>query len=293
MTTIRVKAPASTANLGPGFDCAAAALDLWNELVVAERVNGDPWVEIAGEGAGELPVDGAHLALRAFARYTRPGRYRFSFVNRIPLERGLGSSAAAVACGLVAGAAAAGATPDPDDALAAGAELEGHTDNLAAVLRGGVCLSWGDGDRPVAVRVASDLPFTPVVVLPGERTRTSESRSALPRSVAHADAAASAGRAALLGAALAAEDGALFRSAVAGDRLHEPFRARHAPLLVELRRGLPDGAAGVTLSGSGPSVVVWAEKERAAEVAAALRRRLAGRADVLELAVAAGGAEAS
>jgi len=104
---IDVRAPASTANLGPGFDCAAAALDLWNELVV-EQNGSSATVEIDGEGATELSRGGEHLTLRAFARFASPDGYRFSFVNRIPLERGLGSSASAVALGLVAGAAVAG-----------------------------------------------------------------------------------------------------------------------------------------------------------------------------------------
>ncbi len=92
-----VRAPASTANLGPGFDCAAAALELWNELDVTRRGNGGPWVEIEGEGADELPRDGQHLTLRAFSLFAPAEEYRFRFVNRIPLERGLGSSAAAIA----------------------------------------------------------------------------------------------------------------------------------------------------------------------------------------------------
>src|SRR5262249_9771189 len=136
---IRAVAPASTANLGPGFDAAAAALDLWNELTVEE---GTFAVEIAGEGADELPRDETHVALRAFALFASPKGYRFSFVNRIPLERGLGSSAAAIAVGLHAGAAAAGRAVTPNELLVLGAELEGHADNLAAVLHGGVCMAW-------------------------------------------------------------------------------------------------------------------------------------------------------
>src|SRR5918912_2847354 len=98
--TIRVRAPASTANLGPGFDCAAAALDLWNEVEVDEN-GAVATIEIEGEGADELPRDGRHLTLRAFAQFAPPERCRFRFVNRVPLERGLGSSAAAIALGLV------------------------------------------------------------------------------------------------------------------------------------------------------------------------------------------------
>ena len=136
--TVRVVAPASTANLGPGFDAAAAALELWNEVVVEEGTGG---VELEGEGVDELPRDATHLTLRAFALFAPVDGYRFSFVNRIPLERGLGSSAAAIAMGLVAGAAVAGQSTSPAELLALGVPIEGHADNLAAALYGGVCVA--------------------------------------------------------------------------------------------------------------------------------------------------------
>src|SRR5262249_36186908 len=122
--TIHVRAPATTANLGSGFDVAGVALDLWNELEV-------------GEANGQL--DESHPAVQAFARFAPPQDYSFRFTDRIPRERGLGSSAAVVALGLVAGALAAGQEPAADELLAAGIDLEGHADNLAAALAGGVC----------------------------------------------------------------------------------------------------------------------------------------------------------
>ena len=112
-----VIAPASTANLGPAFDSAAAALDLWNEVVVEETSSAFA-VEIDGEGADELPRDESHLSLRAFALFAPVAGYRFSFVNRIPLERGLGSSAAAIALGVVAGCSVAGTDATPTQLLA-------------------------------------------------------------------------------------------------------------------------------------------------------------------------------
>ncbi len=287
-----VRAPASTANLGPGFDCAAAALELWNELDVAPRANGGAWVEIEGEGADELPRDAQHLTLRAFSLYAPAEDYRFRFVNRIPLERGLGSSSAAIAAGLVAGAKAAGREPDADEVLALAAALDGHADNVAAALTGGVCLTWLRGEQHHAQRLAADLPLAPIVVVPSERTNTRTSRATLPVSIDHADAAAAAAHAALLGAAIASADAGLLRDAFRDERLHEPYRAASAPLLDELRGALPDGAVGATLSGSGPSVVVWAEKGRAAEVAAELERRLP-EARVLSLTIASEGAEAT
>jgi homoserine kinase len=292
VTEIVVRAPASTANLGPGFDCAAAALDLWNEMRVEERTNGGPWVTIEGEGADELPRDERHLSLRAFAAFAPPDAFCFRFLNRIPVERGLGSSAAAIAAGLVAGAAVARPAHDDDGDLALGARIERHVDNLAAALRGGVCLTWGDARAPHAARVAADLPFAAVLVVPDERGSTAYSRSRLPFTIAHADAAAAASRAALLGAALAAGDGAMLRDAFDDERLHEPYRAASAPLLARVRDALPDGAAGATLSGSGPSIVVWAEKSRRDEVVAELEARFAD-TRVLPLAVAERGATAA
>jgi len=286
---VRFRAPASSANLGAGFDCAAAALDLWNELEVTANGSGGPHVEIEGEGAGELASDAEHLTLRAFALFAPPERHRFRFVNRIPLERGLGSSAAAIALGLVAGAAAAGAEPTADELLAAGAPLEGHADNLAAALLGGVCVAWSQGGGPVAARLADDLPLAAVVAVPGGRTSTHAARATLPATVAHGDAAATVASAMLLGAALAGGDASLLRGAF-DDRLHEPYRLATAPLLAELRERPPKHAAGVTLSGSGPSVVVWAEADDVEALTGELERSLPESTTVLPLAVARRGA---
>src|SRR3954451_24242852 len=201
-----VRAPASTANLGPGFDCAAAALDLWNELHVEEGVHE---VRIEGEGADELPTGDEHLALRAFALVAPVNEFRFHFVNRIPLARGLGSSAAAIAAGLVAGAAVSGRDYASDDPLARRLRLEGHADTLAAALRGGVCLIWQNGAGPHTARIANALPLAPIVVLPEQQVNTSKSRGRLPETLPHHEAAAAAAQAALLGAAVASGDAKL------------------------------------------------------------------------------------
>jgi homoserine kinase len=262
-----VRAPATTANVGPGFDCVGIALDLWNELEV-------------GEGDGE--PDRGHLGVRAFARLAPVEGRTFRWTDRIPRARGLGSSAAVVALGLVAGALAAGREPDPEELLHLGVDLEGHPDNLAPALAGGVCLTWDDR----IVRIADSAPAVPIAVIPEERISTAASRAALPASVSHQDAAHSAGRAALLGAALATGSPELFAAAL-DDRLHEPYRAPNVPLLTAVRAKLPAGAVGVTLSGSGPTVIVWAED--AAACAADLTTRFP-EARVLPLGVAARGA---
>jgi len=267
--TIRVRAPATTANIGPGFDCAAAALDLWNELEVEE-------------GDGDL--DESHLGVRAFAKLAPVEGRRFEFVSRIPRERGLGSSAAVIALGLVAGALAAEKEPDPEELLALGVELEGHADNLAAALMGGVCLTWENR----IVRVADSLPAVPFALVPETTVSTAEARNSLPDSVPHADAAFTAGRAALLGAALAQGSAELFAEAI-HDRLHEPYRAANAPLLEVVRADLPEGALGATLSGSGPSVIVWVREEAVAACEEELARRFTD-ASVLRFTVSDQGA---
>lgn len=266
------RAPATSANLGPAFDCAAVALELWNELELSEGEG----VVVEGEGAAELPADTTNLAVRAYALLADPAGKRFRFTNRIPLERGLGSSAAAIALGL----AAARPNGDPEDLLAAGLELESHADNLAAALVGGVTLTW---EGRVA-RIADTLPLGPVALVPHERTPTEASRRSLPSTLSHADAAANAGRAALLGAGAAAGDAALFAAGLE-DRLHEPYRP--SATLDAVRADLPAGGRGATLSGSGPTVIVWADD--VAACASELTARFPEH-DVLPLSVSTKGA---
>ncbi len=285
-----VQAPATSANLGPGFDCAGAALDLWNELHVAPAEAGEPLVTVEGEGSDEIPQDSSHLALRAFALAAPLEGHSFHFVNRIPLERGLGSSAATVAAGLVAGLAVAGRDTSLEDVLELGLPLEGHADNLAVALAGGVCLIWRRGERHRVERIATEMPLAPIVLVPETRVNTKESRSRLPEFVRHDVASAAAAQAALLGAAIAAGNADLLAAAF-HDVLHEPYRAQDAPLLEELRLHPVEGMAGATLSGSGPSIVVWARKEAVAPVAAELEARLTG-VRVLPLAIASRGTHA-
>ncbi len=267
-----VRAPATSANIGAGFDTAAVAFELWNELEVTDGSG----VVIEGEGASELAADDSNLAVRAYALLADPTGKRFHFVNRIPLERGLGSSAAAIALGLVAAAPEASA----EELLAAGRTLEPHPDNLGAALLGGLTLSW---DGKIA-RIASSLPLGAVAVIPSARTSTKASRGSLPTTVPHAEAAASAGRAALLGAGAASGDASLFAAAL-GDWLHEPYRP--SDVLAAVRASLPPGCGGATLSGSGPTVIAWASDRDAC--ATELRARFPEH-EIVELDVAPRGA---
>ena len=266
---IHVRAPATTANLGAGFDCAGAALELWNEL------------ELGEDGGG---ADSGHLAVRAFSRLASPDGFRFTFTERVPRARGLGSSAATIALGLVAAAAVAGRAADAEELLALGLDLEGHPDNLAAALAGGVCLTW----EGRIMRIADDAPGVPIAVVPREQVETHAARAALPETIPHQDAVFSVARAALLGAAVASGSTELF-AAAADDRLHEPYRAPQAPVLAAVRERLPDGALAATLSGSGPTVIVWARREAAATCTAELTERFPD-ADVLQLSISPTGA---
>jgi homoserine kinase len=265
--TIRVRAPATTANMGAGFDVAGAALTLWNELEVVEEPG---------------TVDESHLGVRAFSVFASPSGRSFEWTSRIPRERGLGSSAAIVALGLVAGAAAARVETSIDELFDAGLELEGHGDNLAPALAGGVCLTH----ETRVYRVATSLPATPVAVIPETRVNTAASRSSLPDEVPRLDAVFSVVHASLLGAAIASGDEAMFAAALA-DRLHEPYRVASAPHLTEIREDLPRGALGATLSGSGPTVIVWALETGA--VVSELASRYPSHT-VIALEVSAGGA---
>jgi homoserine kinase len=173
--------------------------------------------------------------------------------------------------------------------LALGERLEGHADNLAAALCGGVCVAWQRNGTPRAQRIAADMPVAPILAVPTSQTSTAQSRNGLPFTIKHDDAAVNAGAATLLGAAIVAGDAELLRAAF-HDRLHEQYRLAGAPLLAELRANAPEGTIGVTLSGSGPSVVVWADKRRADDVAGALRHSLSADTQVLPLRVAEEGA---
>jgi homoserine kinase len=264
---IRVRAPATTANVGPGFDCAAVALDLWNELEVVEG-DGEP--------------DREHLGVRAFATLVPPEGKRFSFTDRIPRERGLGSSASVIALGLVAASLWRGDRLDPERLLELALPLEGHADNLAAAFAGGACLTW-DGHL---ARLADAPPAVPIAVVPEATVSTAAARASLPADVSHADATHTVARAALLGAALAWQSDDLFGAALS-DRLHEPYRA--TPLFRGLRADPPPGALGVTISGSGPTVIVWARRGDAESCEDRLRERFPNET-VLRLAATPEGA---
>ncbi|WP_370618567.1 homoserine kinase [Mumia sp. Pv 4-285] len=262
---VTVVTPASSANLGPGFDALGLGLTLYDE-VTAEVVGGDGVeVTVTGVGADEVPLDESHLVVRSlravFERLglSQPG-LRVHCVNRIPHARGLGSSSAAIVGGISAARALLAVDePSPevafDDAAALrlATDIEGHPDNVAAALLGGLTIAWMDDQGGRAVRL--EAPVSAVAFVPSEGVKTEVARGLLPESVPHADAARNAGRAALLVAAFGAHPELLLEAT--DDRLHQRYRAPAMPdsfALVEAMR-----AAGVPaiISGAGPTVLAF------------------------------------
>ncbi len=263
-----VRVPASSANLGPGFDCMAAALALHLELEVEET--GGFTVE------ADLPValGRENLCVRAFERLHPADGFTFRIRSQIPLSGGLGSSAAAIVAGLMA----ADHLFELDaDLLSLATELEGHPDNVAAALRGGFVIC-ADGD---AVRFEPPTGLEALAVVPHEPVRTRVARAALPSEIPFEDAVFNVAHAALLTLGLARGDWDLVARGLR-DRLHEPRRASLFPRSYELAlRARELGALGATISGAGPTVLVWCFYEQTGAVVEALRPAIDGWASLL------------
>ncbi|MFD9896381.1 homoserine kinase [Amycolatopsis sp. NPDC059027] len=259
MTGFRVTVPASTANLGPGFDALGLALARYD--VVEVRVADDGLkVEVTDAGAGgveDVPTDETHLVVRAIRRACAqlgvevPGLH-LRCANAIPHARGLGSSAAAVVSGIAAGYALAD-RPLDDDALQLAAEFEGHADNAAASLLGGLVIAWSESDRFHAERLTPSPEIRPVLAIPPTRSSTEATRGLLPAHVPLADAAHNAGRAALAVRALTERPELLL--AATEDRLHQDYRAPAYPASAALVRTLRAHGVPATISGAGPTVL--------------------------------------
>jgi homoserine kinase len=254
---ICARVPATSANLGPGFDCFGLALGLYNDV---ELIPEGPFgVEVVGEGADGLPRDRSNLVARTVLRYfeiigSPPPPFRLRLTNRIPMTGGLGSSSTALVGGLLAANRLAGDLLARDELLNVAFELEGHPDNVAPALLGGFVLSVVDQGRLTAVPVALPPELRAVLFLPRFSTSTREARRLLPNRVSHADAVFNLGRAALLVAALTT--GKLDLLGVATqDRLHQPYRQVLFPAMPRFfEAALEAGALGAWLSGSGSAL---------------------------------------
>jgi homoserine kinase len=263
-----VRVPASSANLGPGFDVFAAALSLHVELEVVEAGRFAVVTEL------DIARDRRNLCVRGFAKLHPPDDFEFRIRSTIPLSGGLGSSAAAYVAGLTA---AAHLLELDRDLLADAIELEGHPDNVAAALAGGFVIV-SDGE---AVRFDPPAGLEAVVVVPHAAVRTAAARRALPATVPLADAAANVGFAALLTLGLARGDLSLVARGL-DDRLHQPYRAHLYPKSSALlARATEFGAIGASISGSGPTVLFWTQADATGAVVKALAHAADGWAQVI------------
>lgn len=272
---VRVRVPATSANLGPGFDSFGLALGLYDDVVVQVAESGLA-IDVAGEGADEVKRDKRNLVVRAIqATFDllggQPRGLEVVCANRIPHGRGLGSSAAAIVGGIVAARELVLGGPDklPDDAalrLAAG--LEGHPDNVAACLFGGFTLAWTRDDEfgPVAEAIRLDVhpDVVPVAFVPETRASTAKVRKLLPEQVPHHDAAANAARAGLLVEALTRRPDLLL--VATRDALHQPYRAPAMPRSAALVEQLREAGIPAVISGAGPTVLALSAADQVEEV---------------------------
>jgi len=248
--SFRVSVPASSANLGPGFDALGLALGLHDVVEVLVTHTGLK-VEVIDAGAGgiaDVPTDETHLVVRALRRACefldiRPPGLHLRCYNKIPHARGLGSSAAAVVSGVAAGYALA-ERPLDADALQLAAEFEGHA---------GFVVAWSEGDRFFGERLDAHIGIRPVIAVPGQRSSTAATRGLLPTHVPHVDAAFTAGRAALSVLAMTSRPDLLL--AATEDRLHQDYRASAYPESARLVRELRAQGVAAAISGAGPTVL--------------------------------------
>jgi homoserine kinase len=276
--SVHVRIPATSANLGPGFDALGLALALYNEVTAGESAS--VTVNVQGEGAGRLPTNQHNVVVRGMQMaYEAAGRpfkgCVLTCVNRVPAARGLGSSAAAWVGGLVAGNALMGEPLSRAALLSLAARAEGHPDNVAAALLGGLTVSCS---RPDGQVTAVALPVPPslrwVVLVPSVTSATAEARAVLPELVPRSDAVFNVQRVALLLAGLQTGRTDVFDAAL-DDRLHQPYRLRlfpWMPAVVDAARRA--GALGCVLSGAGPSLLAAVGGDEAEPVARAMETAL-------------------
>ncbi|GHH53744.1 homoserine kinase [Streptomyces candidus] len=268
---VRVRVPATSANLGPGFDAFGLSLGLYDDVVVRVADSG-LHIDIAGEGADTLPRDERHLLVRSLrtafdALGGQPRGLEIVCANRIPHGRGLGSSSAAICAGIMAARAVTtggDAKLDDEALLELATEIEGHPDNVAACLLGGFTLAWMDGGAARAIRLDPSDSIVPVVFVPSRPVLTEAARGLLPRTVPHVDASANAGRAALLVEALTRRPELLLPATE--DRLHQEYRTPAMPESVALVNRLRADGVPAVVSGAGPTVLALVDEPAADKV---------------------------
>jgi homoserine kinase len=275
--TVSVKVPATTANLGPGFDTLGLALALYDELTVTVREQPGATVEVRGVGAGEVPTDESNLVVRAIAHAFQaydqplPGLDLVAH-NAIPHGRGMGSSGAAIVAGILAakGLLEGVVEMDADALLGLATDLEGHPDNVAPALFGGLTIAWVTPEGPQHKKLMVHRGVSPLVFVPEAKMSTALARSLQPESVPHEDATFNVSRSALLIAALIQSPELLL--AATEDRLHQNYRAAAMPETNALITMLREHGFAAVVSGAGPSLLVLGsdpgQRLRAAELVA-------------------------
>ena len=258
---VQVRVPATSANLGPGFDTLGLALALYDDLTVTVRDAPGATVDVRGVGAGEVPTDERNLVVTAiahtFAAFDQPmPGLDLVAENRIPHGRGLGSSGAAIVSGIMAaqGLLAGTVEIDADALLRLATEMEGHPDNVAPALFGGLTIAWVDGQGPQHKKLIVHRGVSPLVCVPESTMSTALARSLQPSSVPHEDAIFNVSRSALLIAALIQSPELLL--AATEDRLHQSYRASAMPETDSLIQVLRKNGLAAVVSGAGPSLLV-------------------------------------
>jgi homoserine kinase len=270
-----VKVPASSANLGPGYDVLAAALAIHLELEVEEAGS----FSVEAEGLG-VPLDRSNLCVRSFESLRPADGIAFRIRSEIPLAAGLGSSAAAIVAGLLAADHLYELAQEPEDVLAKAAEIEGHPDNVAAALYGGFVVCADADGTLTATRLEPPQGVEAVVVVPHEQVPTEEARKAIPEEVPLGAAVANVSAASELVLGIQRSDLTLIGRGLA-DRLHQPYRAKLYPRSMEIVQEAPRmGAIGATISGAGPTVLVWCFWQSTGDVMKALTDRVGDWAEV-------------
>lgn len=255
---LTARIPATSANLGPGFDCFGLALDLWNEVTIDTEAKAV--VTWEGEGADELPADGTDMVSRALLHAARAGgaplpSFALHGVNRIPLERGLGSSAAACVGGISLADRMLDLGLEPEEILELAVEMEGHPDNAAAAIAGGFTIAFGDG----VIRLDPHPSIRPVALVPDIRLATTEARAALADPIARVDAVFNSAHAAATVVALTSEPALLTQTL--GDRLHQDARLALSPGVEGVFRDLQAAGVPVCVSGAGPTLLAFEQDD--------------------------------
>ena len=260
--SVRVKVPGTTANCGPGFDTIGIACNIYNELELTLKKDGPLVIEVTGEGAENIPCDGRNIVWRSIQHLLRKAKldYKGAYIkmdNQVPLSRGLGSSATAIVAGLMAANEVIGRRFSRKDILCMATEIEGHPDNVAPAIFGGVTVSVVHNGRPESLSFLPQIKMDLVVAVPEFSLSTKAARSVLPTEVSMKDAVFNVSRASLLTAALCSGKKRFLQHAFE-DALHQPYRASLIPGMYDVFKAAKEaGALGAAMSGAGPCLIAF------------------------------------